>query len=160
GAPTKKKKTSYTSVPSFGWSGPSFPEVEYDDWSQAQSAQIYHDIDQGEGANQWTAFQLDTVNELRVLYSLAIQAGTNYQTTDGKGGGCDAFRGAHIVMNDNARWYYYWASCLNGHTDRGDERWSSHYDKSRKAPQSERDPRNAKSVELQFEILFPYSSQG
>src|SRR5262249_40793777 len=79
---------------------------------------------------------------------------------DGVGGGSDVFRGAHLVLNDDAQWFYYWVDCLTGTQQWGNERWSSHYDKGRQAPTGQRHPENPNSIELQFEIYFPYSSQG
>jgi hypothetical protein len=132
---------------------------QYTDWSRAQSAQIYDEIQRGEADNTWTPFQLHTANQIRDLYHRAIGQ-TTQQATDGTGGGCDVFRGGHVILRDDAQWYYYWASMIDGHRDRGYERWSSHYDKSRHCPGSQRDARNLNSVELQFEIYFPWNGTG
>jgi hypothetical protein len=134
-------------------------EESYVDWSTAKSADIYTDIVAGEDANEWTIFQLQIANQLRELYGRFIQT-AQVGFTDGVGGGCDVFRGAHLVLNDDAQWFYYWADCLDGHRDRGYRRWSSHYDKGKDSPKGQRYPENPDPVELQFEIYFPYSSRG
>ena len=99
---------------------------------------IYEEIENGETGRVWNQFQLARANELRQLYRLSTGQG-----------GADVFKGGHVVLNDNAAWYYHWAAMVGQDPAYGAERWSSHYDKSRKY--------NMFSRELQFEIYFPWN---
>src|SRR5438067_5321172 len=68
---------------------------------------IYEEIDNAD-PNTWSNFQLDRVNELRMLWSLSTGEG-----------GANVFRGGHVVLSDNAAWYYHWATLLGANPNMG-----------------------------------------
>jgi hypothetical protein len=104
-----------------------------------RACDVYEEIQSGEADHTWNPLQIGIANDIRTLYR---------GVTAGARGGAEVFMGAHVILNDGAAWYYYWAGLINNYTI-GSERWSSHYDKSRKA--------NRFSKEMQFEIYFPWN---